>query len=187
MPKVKKKRMGFVIDMTPLVDITFLLLTFLMFTAKFKSEAESQQSFTIVRPKASPDTTTLPDKNLAIIKIATMTDKKTSITDTLFFYGVTDQNVGKTNRKLQDSVWSLVPEIPETERTKALIQVDTIVLTKLIRATRSIDPDVKFAVDADEGISFRYINTAMNVMNKANARKFNFITEKFKYQGPGGS
>ena len=32
MAKVKKKRVGFVIDMTPLVDITFLLLTFFMFT-----------------------------------------------------------------------------------------------------------------------------------------------------------
>lgn len=28
----KKKRVGFVLDMTPLVDITFLLLTFFMFT-----------------------------------------------------------------------------------------------------------------------------------------------------------
>lgn len=27
-----KKRVGFVLDMTPLVDITFLLLTFFMFT-----------------------------------------------------------------------------------------------------------------------------------------------------------
>lgn len=52
MPKVKKKRMGFVIDMTPLVDITFLLLTFFMFTAKFKTEAEAEQKFVIERPKS---------------------------------------------------------------------------------------------------------------------------------------
>ncbi|MCK5741730.1 MAG: biopolymer transporter ExbD, partial [Chlorobi bacterium] len=37
MAKVKKNRVSFVIDMTPLVDITFLLLTFFMFTAKFKT------------------------------------------------------------------------------------------------------------------------------------------------------
>ena len=55
MPKVKKKRIGFVIDMTPLVDITFLLLTFFMFTAKFKTEAESEQKFYIKRPVASGD------------------------------------------------------------------------------------------------------------------------------------
>ena len=70
MPKVKKKRVGFVIDMTPLVDITFLLLTFFMFTAKFKSEADNEQKFFIERPKASADTSKLPEVDLATIKIA---------------------------------------------------------------------------------------------------------------------
>jgi len=33
----KKKRVGFFVDMTPLVDITFLLLTFFMFTTTYAS------------------------------------------------------------------------------------------------------------------------------------------------------
>ncbi len=36
MPAVKKKRMSIAIDMTPLVDVAFLLLTFFMLTTKFK-------------------------------------------------------------------------------------------------------------------------------------------------------
>jgi len=85
--RIKKKRMNFVIDMTPLVDITFLLLTFLMFTAKFKSEAESEQEFTITRPLASPDTTKLPDKDIAIINVA-IDDKNP--TDTSYYFGLTN-------------------------------------------------------------------------------------------------
>lgn len=88
MPRIKKKRMSFVIDMTPLVDITFLLLTFLMFTAKFKSEAESEQQFTIVRPIASADTSKLPEKDLAVINIA-IDDKNPQ--DTSYYFGLTDR------------------------------------------------------------------------------------------------
>ena len=74
MAKVKKNRVSFVIDMTPLVDITFLLLTFFMFTAKFKTDAESEQKFFIERPTVSPDSSKLPEQDLAIINIAIETD-----------------------------------------------------------------------------------------------------------------
>ena len=87
MAKVKMKRTGFVLDMTPLVDIAFLLLTFFMFTAKFKSEAESEQKFQIKRPKASADTSKLPDKDLAIIKIAI---DSVAIGDTSYYYEMTN-------------------------------------------------------------------------------------------------
>jgi len=40
MPAVKVKRMGIAIDMTPLVDVAFLLLTFFMLTTKFKPQEE---------------------------------------------------------------------------------------------------------------------------------------------------
>lgn len=66
----KMKRVGVVMDMTPLVDVAFLLLTFFMFTAKFKSDVESEQKFDIQRPKASADTTKLPEKNTATVKVA---------------------------------------------------------------------------------------------------------------------
>ena len=55
--KVKVKRVGFAIDMTPLVDITFLLLTFFMFTATFKTQAESEQKFVVQRPATTPSDT----------------------------------------------------------------------------------------------------------------------------------
>lgn len=170
MPKVKKKRMTFVIDMTPLVDITFLLLTFLMFTAKFKSEAESEQQFTIVRPQASADTTKLPEKDLAILNVA-IDDK--NLSDTSYYYGL-------TNTADWQSVVNMVPEIPLDQRSKNLIKVDTTVLKKLIRSTLMVRSTTKFALDADKRVRYKWIEDAINTLRISKAFIFNFVTEKRK-------
>ncbi len=172
MPKIKKKRLGFVVDLTPLVDITFLLLTFLMFTAKFKSEAESEKEFIIRRPIVSPDTTKLPERDLALINIA-IDDKNP--TDTSYYYGLTN------TRDIQQ-VWQLVPEIPPEYYNKALIKVDTTVLSKLIRATLSVRSSTRFAIDADRRVRFQYIEDAMNILRRNRAFVFNFVTEKRREQ-----
>jgi len=167
-PKIKKKRMGFVIDLTPLVDITFLLLTFLMFTAKFKSEAEAEKQFTIRRPTASPDTTRLPERDLAIINIA-IDDKNPN--DTSYYYGL-------TNTKDLLQVYQLVPEIPQEYYNKALVKVDTTVLGKLIRATLSVRSSTRFAIDADRRVRYKWVEDAMNIMRRNRAFVFNFVTDK---------
>lgn len=164
--------MSFVIDLTPLVDITFLLLTFLMFTAKFKSEAEAEKQFTIRRPTASPDTTKLPERDLAIINIA-IDDKNP--TDTSYYFGL-------TNIKDQQLVWPMVQEIPPEYANKALIKVDTTVLGKLIRATLSVRNSTRFAIDADQRIRFQWVENAMNILRRNRAFVFNFVTDK---QRPG--
>ncbi len=166
MPKVKKKRVGFVIDMTPLVDITFLLLTFFMFTAKFKTEAESEQKFYIKRPEATADTSKLPEQNLAIIKVAI--DSATA--DTSYYYEV----VNETDRK---QVWSQT-DIPQDLMDKALLQVDTETLDQLVKNTRLVNPKTKFAVDADKRVRFQWVSDAMDIMRKNRATVFNYITEK---------
>ena len=170
MPKIKKKRMSFVIDMTPLVDITFLLLTFLMFTAKFKSEAESEQQFTIVRPTASPDTTKLPERDVAIINIAI--DEKNP-TDTSYYYGLTNTNDWK-------KVLSYMPDLAERISGQNLVKVDTTLLGTLVKYTLAVNNSTTFALDADKRVRFKYIEDVMNTLRKNKAFTFNFVTEKRK-------
>lgn len=170
MPRIKKKRMSFVIDMTPLVDITFLLLTFLMFTAKFKSEAESEQQFTIVRPMASPDTTKLPPVDLAIINVA-IDDKNPQ--DTSYYYGL-------TNTTDWQKVLAYIPEIPIDMRQKSLLKVDTLLLGKLVKYTLAVNNSTTFALDADKRVRFKYIKDVMNTLRKNKAFTFDFVTEKRK-------
>ncbi|GAB1372545.1 biopolymer transporter ExbD [Candidatus Kapaibacterium sp.] len=167
MPKIKKKRMGFVIDMTPLVDITFLLLTFFMFTAKFKSQAESEQKFVIERPKVSADTSKVPDRDVAIIKIAV--DSVTN--DTTYYFEV-------TNEADRAQVWGMSKSIPEELKAKAQLPVNLDMLSELVGNTKRVRNETQFAIDADKKLRFKWISDAMDVLRKNYATKFNYVTEK---------
>ncbi len=167
MPKIKKKRTGFVIDMTPLVDITFLLLTFFMFTAKFKSDAESEQKFVIQRPQVSPDTSKVPEKDLAVVKIAI--DSATS--DTNYFFELTNE----TDRA---QVWSATKGIPPEYMDKAQVNVSLDLLAELVRNTKLTNDKTKFAIDADKRLRFQWVYDAMDVLRKNYATQFNYVTDK---------
>ncbi len=169
MPKVKKKRLGFVIDMTPLVDITFLLLTFFMFTAKFKTEAEAEQQFYIERPQASADTSKMPEQDLAVIKIAIDSVDQ----DTSYYYSV----VNEEDRK---KVWENVEGIPAQQKDQALLnlQQNMDLLSSLVKTTRQVNSKTQFAIDADRRIKFKWISQGMDVLRKNRATAFKLVTKK---------
>ena len=168
MPKVKKKRVGFVIDMTPLVDITFLLLTFFMFTAKFKSEAEAEQKFFIERPLASADTSKLPEQDLAIVKIAFPDSTKK---DTSYYYEM-------TNEADWDAVKSRMEGLTPEQMQEAQLQVSIETLEALIKNTFIVNPKTEMAIDADKSIRFKWVSEAMDVLSKNKFTKFNYVTKK---------
>jgi biopolymer transport protein ExbD len=173
MPKVKKKRVGFVIDMTPLVDITFLLLTFFMFTAKFKTQAENEQKFFIERPKASADTSKLPEVNLATIKIA-FTDSTRQ--DTSYYFEMLNQD---NFQKIKANT----PDLTQEQIQSAQIKADLFTLEKLVREVYRLDYatgslDTKFAIDADQDLPFDWVNNAMDVLRGNNYTTFNYVTDK---------
>ena len=116
------------------------------------------------------DTTKLPERDLAIISIAL--DGVNNV-DTNFHYGM-------TNTFDKDKVWEMVPEIPDSLRVKASIMADSTLLSKLIRATRIVNPKTVFAVDADRNVSFKHVFLAMNIMRLNKATAFNYVTEKKK-------
>lgn len=167
MPKIHKKRVSFAIDMTPLVDVTFLLLTFFMFTAKFKSDADNEQKFQIKRPEASADTSKLPDKDLTVIKIAIDT---TRTGDTSYYYSV-------INEQQRNRVYDAMNFAGEDQR-KPQIKVELETLDKLIAQTRVAGPKSKFAIECDRRIRYKWVEDLMEVMKKNNATTFNFVTEK---------
>ena len=171
MAKIKKKRVGFVIDMTPLVDITFLLLTFFMFTAKFKSQAESEQKFVIERPSSTPvDTANLPEQDLAIIKIAIDTSV-TNTFDTTYYYEL-------LNEQDRLAVWERTENFPEDFKERHQVPVSLDLLNGLIRNTRMVRPDTRFAIDADKGLRFKWIADAMDLLRRNQATVFNYVTDK---------
>lgn len=170
MSKIKAKRVGFVLDMTPLVDITFLLLTFFMFTAKFKSEAENDQKYQVKRPQATVDTTKLPEQDLVLIKVGIDTANK----DTAYYISMINE---QDKSKLSTAM--LQKEFPGAQPNQGSFMVkDTVWLEKVIQEARLINPRAKFAVDADRRIQYIWIERAMNAMRKKRATTFNFVTDK---------
>lgn len=160
----KQKRVGFKLDMTPLVDVAFLLLTFFMFTAKFKSDAENESKFDIKRPTASADTMKLPEVGTALIKIAIDEEKG----DTVLFYSV-------TNEKDRGGVYEEAGF--KDAEGKAQVQVnDTTTLGNLILATRRASSKIKFAIDADRRVSYGRVEQVINTMRSKGATIFNFVT-----------
>jgi biopolymer transport protein ExbD len=169
MSKIKKKRVGFVLDMTPLVDIAFLLLTFFMFTAKFKSDTENEQKFQIKRPMASADTSKVPDKDLAMIKIGI----DTVTNDTAYYYSLSneqDRKVVYNSDKVQ---------LSDEARQKVILKVtDLKVLEALLKQTRMANLRMRFAIDADKRVQYKWIEDLTNVMRLSNATVFNFVTDR---------
>ncbi|MFZ1571832.1 MAG: biopolymer transporter ExbD [Candidatus Kapaibacterium sp.] len=161
------KRVGVVMDMTPLVDVAFLLLTFFMFTAKFKSDVESEQKFDIQRPKASADTTKLPEKNTATVKVAIEGN------DTTIWYAL-------SNVSDRSPVYMIVPGTDATKASSMTqIQIpDTSTLGAMILQTRRQNSKYKFVVDADKRVNYGRIEQVMNTMRNQGATIFNFVTIK---------
>ena len=187
MPKVKMKRTGFVIDMTPLVDITFLLLTFFMFTAKFKSEADSEQKFQIKRPKTQADTAKLPEKDVAVIRIAI---DSTKATDTAYYFSVANPELWNTIKEDPSLSEWFTPDRTESskgmiktvkiEELEALISV-TRTQSKAFNITKKTSADkaqMRFAIDSDKRIRFKWISDVMEALRRTRQTQFNFVTDK---------
>lgn len=170
MPKIKKKRIGFVMDMTPLVDITFLLLTFFMFTAKFRSEAESEQKFTIKRPQTVADTAKLPEKDLVLIKIGVDSVAR----DTAWYVSMlNEEDVAELSKAM------MAMDYPNANESSVSFKItDTTWLGKIIERTRIINTQARYAIDADRGLRYWWIDKTINELRKKRATTFNFVTEK---------
>jgi biopolymer transport protein ExbD len=181
MGRAKTKRQGTHVDMTPLVDITFLLLTFFIMTAKFKSDASSEQKFVIKRPTTSLDTLEVQKNDVSIISIAVDTVKS----DTNYFFEVAnyDQRVEIYNNCISDETMEADANLffhggsPENPRALLEIGTDTELLEGVVRNAKRV-PGMEFAIDADTRLDFQWVWNAMDKLRVNFATKFRYITDK---------
>ena len=150
MPKFKPKRMGVKIDMTPLVDVAFLLLTFFMLTTQFKPPEE----VAIELPSSHSDFK-LPESDVMMISLAK---------DGRIFLGLDSQRLrarlfGKEN-ELRSAI-----EVPKERLGDMLIQA------------RTANPRLRTVIKGDKEASYGLAEDVMDILQKTHITRFNLVTD----------
>jgi biopolymer transport protein ExbD len=149
MPKFKPHRQGVRIDMTPLVDVAFLLLTFFMLTTQFKPPEE----VSITLP-ASHSEFKLPESDVMTINIAE---------DGRIFLGLDSQ-------VLRGRLFGKENEL------KASILVEKDQLGNLLVQARTMNPKLRTVIKGDRTSEYGVTEDVMDVLVKTQITRFSLVT-----------
>ncbi len=147
----KKSRASVVIDMTPMVDVCMLLLTFFMLTTKFRPPQEAQ----VIIP-SSHSAFELPESNVMTVSVTK---------DNLIYLGLDSQN-------LRAKIFG------EENKLKPGIQVeDKQALANLMMQARSANPKLRTVIRGDKNVPYGSIEDVMNILQKIKITRFSLVTE----------
>jgi len=150
MPKFKKGRVGIKIDMTPMVDVAFLLLTFFMLTTQFRPPEEVQ----IVLP-SSHAPFKLPESDVMIVSISK---------DGRIFLGVDQQPL-------------MARLFGEAARLKPSVEVTMKDLPNLLIQARIANPKLRTVIKGDMDTEYGTVMDVMDILQKTQITRFNLVTE----------
>ena len=150
MPKFKKPRVNIRIDMTPMVDVAFLLLTFFMLTTQFRPPQEVQ----IVLP-SSHSAFKLPESHVMTILISK---------DNRIFLGF-------DSPLLTGKIFG-----PEN-RLRSGVEVTTKELPDLLIKARITDPKLSTVVRGDAQAEYGLTEDVMDILQKTLITRFNLVTD----------
>jgi biopolymer transport protein ExbD len=150
MPKHKKKRVGTHIDMTPMVDVTMLLLTFFMMTTQFKPPEDVE----VVIP-ASHSQFLLPESHIMMVYV----NKEGKIYLGVDAQGLMERLFGTQNKY------------------KRAIEVDKNMLGNILIQARINDPKLRTVVKGDKDAPYGPMEDVMDVLVKAQITRFNLLTD----------
>ena len=150
MPKIKKARMSIRMDMTPMVDVAFLLLTFFMLTTQFRPPEEVQ----ITLPSSHSDFK-LPDADVMTLTIAK---------DGRIFLGLdTQTGMGRL--------------FGEANKLRSGMEVDIKTLPDLLIRARTGNPKLRTVVKGDKDSEYGVAEDVMDILQKTNITRFNLVTD----------
>lgn len=147
----KKGRVSVFIDMTPMVDVTMLLLTFFMLTTQFKPMAEAE----IILP-SSNSAIKLPESDVMTITITQ---------DNQVFLGLDSQ-------RLRGQVFGADHALKGDIRVENLEQ-----LSDLLMQARTYNPKLRTVIKGDKGAPYGPVQDVMDVLQRVKITRFNLVTE----------
>lgn len=150
MPKFKHHRQNVRIDMTPLVDVAFLLLTFFMLTTQFKPPEE----VTIELPRSHSDFK-LPESDVMTINIAK---------DGRIFLGL-DSQILRGRLFGQENALKASVYVPKEQLANYLVQA------------RTANPRLRTVIKGDKESEFGLAEDVMDILQKTQITRFNLVTD----------
>ena len=153
MPKFKKKRLGFSLDMTPMVDVAMLLLTFFMMTTVFRPDEA-----TAIDMPSSHAPYKMPETDIMVVTV-----NKVGIT----YLGVDAQS-------LRAQLFG------EDNKLKANMPVTPDQLRQLLIQARISNPKLRTLVKGDKDAPFGPIEDVLGILRQVRITRFNLVTELSK-------
>jgi biopolymer transport protein ExbD len=153
MPKIKKKRLGFKIDMTPMVDVAMLLLTFFMMTTQFRPDEA-----TAIELPASHAPFKMPETDVMIVTV----NREGRV-----FLGVDSQ-------RLRAQLFG------EANKLHPAVEVDRKQLHDLLIQARISNPKLRTLVKGDKEAPFGPVEDILDILRQVKITRFNLVTEMDK-------
>lgn len=150
MAKIKKKRVNIVIDMTPMVDVAFLLLTFFMLTTQFKPQEEVE----VILPSSRSEHK-VPTSNVMNITV----EKKGRI-----FLGFDSQRI-------------MAQLFGESYRTATSVEIKIQSLHDLVTQARISNSKLEAVIKSDADAEYGVVSDVMEVLQKNAIAKFSLVTD----------
>jgi biopolymer transport protein ExbD len=182
------------LDMNPMVDMAFLLVAFFMMTTTFRPELPEE----VMIPPSSAEVK-LPERNLATITV-TKTGMVFFGIDNKFdrreLLGRVGREFGVTFDESQLNTYSLmatagvpVENMGEFLNAKSnrvpfeqlgIPLTDDSQLFYWIRNARAVNPNLRFAINADGETKYPVIHEVFETLRELGVTRFNLVTEKME-------
>lgn len=147
----KKGRINVVIDMTPMVDVTMLLLTFFMLTTKFRPPQEAE----VILP-SSHAAFELPQSDVMTVSVTK---------DNKLFLDL-------------DSQFLKAKMFGEENKLKSGFAVeDKQTLAELMVQARVYNPKLRTVIRGDKNVQYGAIEDVMDILQKIKITRFSLVTE----------
>jgi biopolymer transport protein ExbD len=157
MPKFKPRRQGVRIDMTPLVDVAFLLLTFFMLTTQFKPD----EVVTVELPSSHSEIK-LPESDVMMVSLSK---------DGRIFLSLDSQLL---RRRL----------FGKENELKAGIEVPKEKLAELLVQARTANPKLRTVIKGDKQTEYGVAEDVMDILQKTQITRFNLVTDLEREKAP---
>ena len=152
----KKRRIGISIDMTPMVDVAFLLLIFFMTTTQFKPPEKDK----ITLPESNSEAKS-PESDIITIAVTSARPEYSNLPHVRVIWRQGGQEVSR----------EILPDAVKTD------------MGMVLTTARSANPAARMIVKMDKDAPYGVMADMMSALQQANAPRFNVQTE---LEGSGG-